>query len=128
MFYTGIITTLLPYILLFGVFGTLLLYETVGEDSDTGEDYNAIHLAEHEKPAKENNITLQADWSIWEKLTYNHSENSGDNFYKDNIYGCCYNFQNIQFFHLPKIIPVLTDPALNKSYSFRGPPFLLLSI
>jgi len=119
MFYTGIITSILPYILLIGIFGTVLLNQAFGSPDDFTES-SFSHPVEPK---------------------YDHAKVNGDAFHinistkpgtKQESVGSTIAFQQrawskpaiSQAAYVNSALPLnLHRAVLNTTFSFRGPPF-----
>jgi hypothetical protein len=117
MFYTGIITSLIPYILLLGLFGTLLLNHTAASFS---KEKKKTTYAFYSQDAEENN---SKDFY----LSYRKIKNTrfcadyGASLNKHHIFSLQYPDLLKKFCH-PAYIPLVVDLSINNTYSFRGPP------
>ena len=119
MFYTGIITSLLPYILLIGVFGTLILNQA----------FHAPNKSEDPEPASYN-WSDQNDEAAYEKAADYRMLSSGSDDQKPpdhpklispNDLCLKYKPSPIQrWYHQPSGKP----GAVNKTFSLRGPPVI----
>lgn len=116
MFYTSIITSILPYILLLGVFSTLLLnrvaftnktsreqvsYASFQKKQDVDASGTFLYSSEQNKFNKEDSENLQTS-SLFKKA------------FEVLLDGKC--------LYPPSKIPLQANCEINNTYSFRGPP------
>lgn len=119
MFYTSLITSLLPYILLTGIFGTLLInHVTISKRTDR-EKIN--YTASPKEQAINNSRTF----------FYGAEENKDKKINAGNTSTFWLSAKASEVLrkekkHYPPCkIPLISNPDLNSTYSFRGPPSLL---
>jgi len=122
MFFTGIVTSLLPYILLIGVFGTLLWNNTFqpseqDKSTATTEDLQAGHTTGKDLRKacrfEDHQQTIQPqapDQSIYFKSPYQLQPTD-----------IC-SHTTTGFIH--HLLPGTEQAGLNRNFSFRGPPLL----
>ncbi|MFP4619801.1 MAG: hypothetical protein ACLFM7_00670 [Bacteroidales bacterium] len=114
MFYTGIITSLLPYILVLGVFGTLLLNRvvlTTSHEDERGEEMANDTLLE--KQTFDDNSTF----------FYSHKDESQkDEAESRFFYGDFELLYKVKKLYSHYKIPITGNPDINSTYSLRGPP------
>ncbi len=118
MFYTGIITSLLPYILLFGIFGTLLLNQVVFSNNSRDAKTGFATIQKQHKKDATNAYFFSSDRKRDKK------EDPG----KINTFRLFSKaFEEAEVgkrLYPPSKIPFIIKPELNNSYSLRGPPIL----
>jgi len=116
MFYTSLITSLLPYILLTGIFGTLLVNHIAISKKTGGEAIN------YTASRTEQTINNSGTFFYGAEENKDKEVNAGNtsNFYLSAK--ASEDLNNEKKHYPPCNIPLISNPDLNRTYSFRGPP------
>ncbi|MBS3808449.1 MAG: hypothetical protein KGY60_13170 [Bacteroidales bacterium] len=122
MFYTGIIASLLPYLLLIGVFGTLLWNNTFHSPDQTEEDPRIESCSAHHTTGQD----IQDAYRFNEFKHYPQSDTPDHHTHDTALLHHC---QWSTGSHTPRLclhqgLPGKLQSGLNRTFSFRGPPLL----
>lgn len=116
MFYTSLITSLLPYILLTGIFGTLLVNRIATSKRTEGGEIN--YAAFQKKQTVDDSRTFFYAPEKNKDKEKNH-ENISTSRLSNKDFDLLNNWEKC---YPPCNIPLISNTDLNSTYSFRGPP------
>lgn len=122
MFYTGIIASLLPYILLIGVFGTLVWNNTFQSSDKTQKAPRTESCRAHHTTGKD----IQDAYRVNHLKPHPQSDTPDQHTHDTNLLR---QRQRNTCSHPPRLclhqkLPGKEQSGLNRTYSFRGPPLL----
>lgn len=115
MFYTSFITSLLPYLLLLGVFVTLWGDRLAFSHNTDGEE-------EKEVICQQKEAFEVASGSFFYSQEKNKNKETPENISTPRRFKPIEPLTNNKKFYLSRELPLVTNTGLNNTYSFRGPP------